>query len=45
MEAELRRDVEAAIVDLLLLQMRAVHEPPVALATSLGMARPDLSAR
>jgi hypothetical protein len=36
MEAELRRDLEAAIVDLLLLQMRAVHEPPVDLATSLA---------
>jgi hypothetical protein len=36
MEAELHRDLEAAVVDLLLLQMRAVHEPPVDLATSLA---------
>jgi hypothetical protein len=44
MEAELRRDLESAIVDLLLLQMRAVHEPPVDLATS-SVAQPDPSAR
>jgi hypothetical protein len=34
MEAELCRDLEAAIVDLWLLQRRATHQPPVDLPLS-----------